>query len=179
MGGVYTNYDGASTLPGLFAAGEVACTGVHGGNRLASNSLLEGLVFGARAGRRMREQAVAALPEVSIPDPGEAAPLPANVVFDLRRMAWRRAGVVRSGEGLEKGLEDLARLRQFFGKGLHRNSRQGFEADNMYDVISLITRCALARRESRGCHYRSDEPEKRPEFQKHSRVSKAHDVQFV
>jgi L-aspartate oxidase len=179
MGGVYTDYDGASTLTGLFAAGEVACTGVHGGNRLASNSLLEGLVFGARAGRRMREQAAAALPEVSISEPGEAAPLPANVVFDLRRMAWRRAGVVRSGEGLEKGLEDLARLRPFFGKGLRRNSRQGFEADNMYDVISLITRCALARRESRGCHYRSDEPEKRPEFQKHSRVSKTHDVQFV
>jgi L-aspartate oxidase len=179
MGGIFTDYDGATNLGGLFAAGEAACTGVHGGNRLASNSLLEGLVFGARAGRAMRQRVGAVLPRPSIPEAGEPAPLPGNVVFDLRRLAWRRAGIVRSAEGLTKGLEELDRVRPFFEKGLCRNSRQGFEADNMYQVISLITRSALARRESRGCHYRSDEPEKRPEFQKHSRVSKTSDVRFV
>jgi L-aspartate oxidase len=179
MGGVYTDYDGSTSLAGLYAAGEVACTGVHGGNRLASNSLLEGLVFGARAGRMMGQRAGAALPKPDIPQVREPAPLPGNVVFDLRRLAWRRAGIIRSAAGLTKGLEELDRVRPFFEKDLHRNSRQGFEADNMYQVISLITRSALARRESRGCHYRSDEPEKRPEFQKHSRMSKMSDVRFV
>ena len=179
MGGVYTDYDGATTLPGLFAAGEVACTGVHGGNRLASNSLLEGLVFGARAGRTMRDEAGALAASPGVPQLGEPAPLPGNAVFDLRRLAWRRAGIVRSGEGLTHGLEELERMRPFFEKGLCRNSRQGFEADNLYDAVSLIARSALARRESRGCHYRSDEPAKRPEFQKHSRVAKGHDVRFM
>jgi L-aspartate oxidase len=179
MGGVYTDYEGSTNLTGLYAAGEVACTGVHGGNRLASNSLLEGLVFGARAGRKMHQRAGAALPKPSIPEAGDPAPLPGNVVFDLRRLAWRRAGIVRSAESLTAGLEELERVRHFFEKGLNRNSRPGFEADNLYRVISLIARSALARRESRGCHYRSDEPEKRPEFQKHSRVSRTSDVRFV
>ena len=178
MGGVATDGAGATTVPGLFAAGEAACAGVHGANRLASNSLLEGLVYGARAGRTLANLAQTPLRRPALPEMPTPQALPANVVFELRRLAWRRAGITRSGEGLREGLEELHQLRGTFDKGLARSSRQGFEADNMYRVVSLITRAALAREESRGCHYRSDFPDKRVEFEKHSRVSKTSDVRF-
>jgi L-aspartate oxidase len=146
---------------------------------LASKSLLEGIVYGALAGRRLRDRAGAPLRQPDLPPPGPLQPLPANAVFDLRRLAWRRAGIERSGEGLEKGLTELARLSPAFETSHSRNSREGFEADNMYQVISLIVRCALARRESRGCHFRSDYPHKDARFRKHSRISKSHDVEFA
>ena len=178
MGGVATDDSGATTVPGLLAAGEAACTAVHGANRLASNSLLEGLVYGARAGRTLRNRAGTLLRRPRLPPLPAPRPLPANAVFELRRLAWRRAGIMRSGEGLRKGLEELDRLRPAFNQHLVRNSRQGFEADNMHQVISLITRAALAREESRGCHHRSDFPENRSAFKKHSLVSKNSDVRF-
>ena len=104
--------------------------------------------------------------------------LPANAVFELRRLAWRRAGIMRSGKNLRTGLKELEQLRSAFNKGLARNSRQGFEADNMYQIASLIMRTALAREESRGCHYRSDFPKKQTGHAKHSRVSKTSDIRF-
>ncbi len=179
MGGVWTDGHGRATLPGLYAAGEVACTGVHGANRLASNSLLEGLVFGARAGAAMRELSAREVPVIEPPQIKEATPLPANAVFDLRRLAWRRAGIERSGESLEAGLDELDKMSQHFREDLVRNSRQGFEADNLFAVISLIARSALAREESRGAHYRSDFPDPRPELCKHSRVTKGSPVELV
>ena len=179
MGGVKTDLDGRATLTGLYAAGETACNGVHGANRLASNSLLEGLVFGARAGAAVRERSAAPLRRSPLPDRGPAAPLPANVVFDLRRLAWRRAGIERSGDALESGLRELARIGAALGENVSRNSRQGFEADNLHAVVSLITRCALARQESRGAHYRSDFPEPNPRFQKHSIASLGDSVRFA
>ena len=178
MGGVWTDGHGRTTLPGLFAAGEVACTGVHGANRLASNSLLEGLVFGSRAGAAMREHSARKLQPIEAPQTSEATPLPANAVFDLRRLAWRRAGIERSGEGLQAGLDELEKMSPHFHEDLVRSSRQGFEADNLYAVVSLITRSALAREESRGAHYRSDFPEPRPELRKHSRVKKGSVVEL-
>lgn len=178
MGGVRTDLDGATTVPGLYAAGESACTGVHGANRLASNSLLEGVVFGARAGRRMRERRGLPLATARMPEPGPPVLLPANAVFELRRLAWRRAGIERSGESIREGLEELERLAPVFRQGLARNSRQGFEANNMFEVVSLIARCALAREESRGCHFRSDFPQSRPEFQKHSLARGEEEVAF-
>ena len=171
MGGVWTDLIGKTTVPRLLAAGEAACTGVHGANRLASNSLLEGLVFGARSGRAMREFASRELLKPSIPDRGPVVPLPGNVVFDLRRLAWRHAGIERHGEGLVKGVGELERFSPIFGEGVSRNSRQGFEADNLFTVISLILKCALAREESRGAHYRSDFPEPQEAFARHSRIS--------
>jgi L-aspartate oxidase len=152
---------------------------VHGANRLASNSLLEGVVFGARAGRRMRERCGAPLLATRAPDAGPPVLLPANAVFELRRLAWRRAGIERSGESIREGLEELERLAPIFRQGLARNSRQGFEANNMFEVVSLIARCALAREESRGCHFRSDFPLKNPEFQKHSLARSGAEVTFV
>ena len=159
--------------------GAATCTGVHGANRLASNSLLEGIVYGARAGREIRESAGTRRLKPAIPQMLPPQPLPANGLFLLRQLAWRHIGIIRSGEGLQQGLDELEKLRPAFEKGMARNSRQGFEADNMFQLASLITRCALAREESRGCHYRTDFPEKRAAFQKHSRVSKNADLRFV
>ena len=179
MGGIRTDYNGQTNLPGLLAAGEAACTGVHGANRLASNSLLEGLVYGARAGRKIRERAGVARFEPEIPDAPSPVALTAHAVSLLRRLAWRNTGITRSAAGIRDGMEELERLRPAFEKGWARNSRQGFEADNMYQVVSLIARSALAREESRGGHYRTDFPDKRREFQKHSLVSRAKEVSFV
>ena len=179
MGGIRTDYDGQTNLPGLLAAGEAACTGVHGANRLASNSLLEGLVYGARAGRKIRRRAGVARVEAEIPDVPSPVPLTAHAVSLLRRLAWRNAGIIRSAASIRDGMAELEKLRPAFEKGWARNSRQGFEADNMYQVVSLITRAALARAESRGGHYRTDFPDKRPEFQKHSLVSLGKEVSFA
>lgn len=178
MGGVLAGCDGETTLDRLYAAGEVACNGVHGANRLASNSLLEGLVFGTRAGRRMRRHAGSRLRTPRLRRPRTATALPANAITNLRHLAWRHAGITRSGEGLQAGIEQLDLLSPQFEKGLTRTSRHGFETDNMYQVIRLVARCALAREESRGGHYRLDFLTSRPEFRKHSRISRGKDVDF-
>ena len=179
MGGVLTDLDGATSVPRLYAAGEVACNGVHGANRLASNSLLEGLVFGARAGESLRAHCDAPIREAHIRWPTDVRALPGNAVQNLRHLAWRHAGIIRSAEGLRNGLEELDLLSPLFEKGLARNSRPGFETDNMYEVIRLVTRCALAREESRGGHYRLDHPEPRPEFRKHSTIRRGKGVEFI
>ncbi len=166
MGGVETDLQGRTSLPRLFAAGEVACTGVHGANRLASNSLLEGLVFGARAARAMRELAGAGradrVEELDLRFPRIAeAP--------LRDIAWKYAGVERHGEGLAEAVRRLSGVEMGAAAA---PVRLDFEVRNMHAVASLIARCALAREESRGGHYRLDFPEKRPEFQKHSLIAR-------
>jgi L-aspartate oxidase len=172
MGGIRTDLDGRTSLPRLYAAGEVAATGVHGANRLASNSLLEGVVFGARAGIAMRECAGLPVPrKASHPDPE----FPCISEDELRLLAWQRCGIVRSGEGLEEACEHLGTLPV---RATADPNRALFELRNIQTVAWLIARCALARRESRGGHFRTDYPEPRPEFQKHSQVSKNKDVAF-
>lgn len=161
MGGVRTDLDGRATFRGLFAAGEAACTGVHGANRLASNSLLEGLVFGARAGEAMRS----AIRPKSLPSSPAPTRSPAAHPVDLTRLRalmWECAGVVRNGQGLRTALTEVGRLR---GK-----SEPSGEARNLFDCAELILQSALAREESRGAHYREDFSEPRAEFRKHSRV---------
>lgn len=164
MGGVRTDLQGRTSVPRLFAAGEVACTGVHGANRLASNSLLEGVVFGARAARAMREWA--GRPAVA---PGVQSPVlfPGISEEQVRAAAWKYAGVRRTADGLRAalGLLGAAAMSERSGAG-----RLDFEVRNMHEVASLIARCALARQESRGGHYRLDFPHKQPEYQKHSLV---------
>ena len=172
MGGVRTGLDCRTSIPLLFAAGEVACTGVHGANRLASNSLLEGLVFGARAGRAMREYAGRAIRACAKParpigleiDP---AAQDTDLLHAIQRIAWEKCGIVRTGGGLEDACEWLGR----------QNPRT-LETRNIQQVALLIARCALARTESRGAHFRSDYPERSPSFQKHSLVGKDVDVAF-
>jgi L-aspartate oxidase len=165
MGGVRTDLDGRTTLPRLFAAGEVACTGVHGANRLASNSLLEGVVFGARAGRAMRESAATL---------GTAPPVrglvdgSAGSAEQIQRVAWEKCGIVRDGKGLREACEWLA----------HRSPPESSEERNMREVVLLIARCALAREESRGAHFRTDYPAQRAEFAKHSVVRKGAEIVF-
>ena len=171
MGGVATDLLGATSLPGLFAAGEVASTGVHGANRLASNSLLEGLVFGARSAAAMLNKHTPAPFPAPQPNPRAesrppAAPGPAiasladpqKAVEEARGILWDKVGIIREGKHLSeavKRLEELSRL------GTPQCSRSVCEAINILTVAPLIARCALAREESRGAHYRSDFPLKR------------------
>ena len=191
MGGVATDLDGRTSLPGLYAAGEVACNGVHGANRLASNSLLDGLVFGARAGKAMtrdcppaearparsRERAERATPESGeIP---AAPPPPREVtqqVEQIRKLLWQKVGIIRDGSSLRKALKTLTRL----AKPLPASpTRAHYEEANLQTVGEVIARCALAREESRGAHYRSDFPlQQDPEWRKHSRLARNRKVRF-
>ena len=165
MGGVRSDLDGRTTLPRLYAAGEAACTGVHGANRLASNSLLEGVVFGARAGRAMLEWAAAHRPISGVAPAATGSALSAD---EIRSLAWEHCGIVRDAAGLQEAcrrLEDAG----------HTHSAQ---PGNIRQVALLIARCALAREESRGAHFRCDYPHKETAFRKHSVVSKDADVSF-
>ena len=176
MGGIRTDLFGRTTLPGLYAAGEAACTGVHGANRLASNSLLEGLVFGARAAQSMLDDALA-LPAADAPQ-SLPAPLTATeqarleeIITSLQAAMWAYAGLLREESTLRLGLaaqkacaEALAELA---GQG--KGSRRLAEAQAMSRVAHAILASALARTESRGAHYRNDFPRRDDaNFLKHS-----------
>ena len=160
MGGVKTDVQGRTSLPGLYAAGEVACTGVHGANRLASNSLLEGLVFGAAAAETMIEETPTgeigskAAPEASA---GGATPEAATErwIAELRALMWKDAGLLRDGAGLRETQRGLDALAVTLPRGLYRRA---LEARNLHAVAELIVASALGREESRGAHYRNDFP---------------------
>jgi L-aspartate oxidase len=159
MGGVRTDLRGATTVPGLYAAGETACTGVHGANRLASNSLLEGLVYGARAG-------IAASEEEGVPVKGEGTsspggPEPIHTIQEhdevrgqLRRLMWERVGIIRCEESLGEAREKLAEWEYILGKNFM--ARRELELKNMLQVAILIIEAARDRTENAGAHYRSD-----------------------
>ncbi len=160
MGGVATDLHGRSTLSGLYAAGEVAGSGVHGANRLASNSLLEGLVFGARAAEAMAADLNPAASKFltepatvaanSQPDPAVAA-----VREELRRRAWESMGLERNAEGLRGLLGDLDRLA---AQAAPATGRASMETLNLLEVARAMAVSALFREESRGAHYRTDFP---------------------
>jgi L-aspartate oxidase len=173
MGGVRTDLEGRTSIPGLYAAGEVACTGVHGANRLASNSLLEGLVFGARAGGAMRAEFGAAT-STAPPQPAGPAVRPerrdlARVTAAMRDLMWRNVAIIRERDLLREAIAELERL----GAQLPNAAtiRAAAEARNLQQVALLIARSALAREESRGAHFRSDFPMHNDQFfRKHSLV---------
>ena len=161
MGGVETDLNGQTSVAGLFAAGEVACSGVHGANRLASNSLLEGLVFGALAGGAMRGWASDQGKPASAFDLGRAAPKrrgsslsPSEAV--IRDLMWREVGLFRDGAGLTRALGAL----HGWVEDLDPVMRDATTARiaSMVTVGWLIARAALRREESRGAHFRSDFP---------------------
>lgn len=171
-GGVVTDRDGRTGLQRLYACGEVAMTGLHGANRLASNSLLEGLVFGHRAGRHacaMLSDAGAHVPEVPDWNPGTAVDSDESVVVtqnwdEVRRTMWNFVGIVRSNRRLERARKRIAMLneeiRQYYWDFLVTDDL--LELRNIAVVADLIVRSALARRESRGLHYTLDYPERAP-----------------
>src|SRR2546425_8677638 len=177
MGGVKTDLWGRTSITGLYAAGEVACTGVHGANRLASNSLLEGLVFGARSGRAVLGDSLAATREGPLADdpvralsidPESAGP----TIQGLRRLMSEGAGIIRSGAGLERSVAAILELER--GLAIRPVSRRGVEARNLLFVGRLIVESALRRQESRGAHFREDFPRKEPGDRKSTRLNSSH-----
>ncbi|RYV49994.1 L-aspartate oxidase [Pengzhenrongella frigida] len=162
-GGVVTDLSGRSTLRGLYAAGEVACTGVHGANRLASNSLLEGLVFSYRAARDAATRVAAdELPQRDPVDrPGPGALVAAAARSRIQRAASAGPGVVRSADGLLRAAVDLGKVRTdaHLAVGVVAAPQVAeWETTNVHQVATVLTETALARTESRGGHFRSDFP---------------------
>ncbi|WP_263357137.1 L-aspartate oxidase [Acidicapsa ligni] len=188
MGGVRTDLSGRTSLTGLYAAGEVACTGVHGANRLASNSLLEGLVFGARAAQAILTDSLEleSVEAVNIEamdtrlTPPDANSIKA-AILKLRSAMWQYAGLLRDEETLRAGIaaheEIAAQLRDIAKPG--QGSRSLFEAHALASVAQSILLSALARTESRGAHFRNDYPWRDDvNFQKHSIFSKSGQIAF-
>ena len=160
-----TDIDARTSLAGLFAAGEVACTGVHGANRLASNSLLEGLVFGARAAATMAlELRPAHLPpdvEPFLNAPGTGDTLEEIDTFAVRDLMWRNVGLVRNAEGLREAVERLGRWRAAVGRDLSADGPANIDRWRLGRLVTvglLIAHAALRREESRGGHFRADFP---------------------
>jgi L-aspartate oxidase len=157
MGGVATDLHGRCSLPGLYAAGEVASTGVHGANRLASNSLLEGLVFGARAAEAMAADALPVPPEAAaaaVPAPAERGDL-ASPRAELRQRNWDALGLERNGDAIRAHIAWLDALR---GRMPAATDRVSAEDRNLLDVSWAMATSAEFREESRGAHYRTDFP---------------------
>ncbi|HEY3989970.1 MAG TPA: L-aspartate oxidase [Acidobacteriaceae bacterium] len=163
MGGVRTDVDGRTSLPGLYAAGEVACTGVHGANRLASNSLLEGLVFGARAAESMRRESGIQVKATNAeePTPRRDASLPPveEAIQRLQQQMWEHAGLLRDAE-LLRSIDLTAATSYVDAAPAVHWTRREYEARSLARVARAIVICALAREESRGAHYRNDFPKR-------------------
>lgn len=185
MGGVLADLDGRTSLPGLWACGETACTGVHGANRLASNSLLEALVAGGRVADAAAAYApppCAAEPPFAVPGLPDPAGLPA-LRLSLGRLAARRLGVERDRAGLEAALLEVADVQRSLGRlpagrlgggsGWLAAVRAHGELRNLRLVARLVAATALAREESRGAHFRRDHPEPRPEWCRRQTVTLA------
>ncbi|MGM1017611.1 MAG: L-aspartate oxidase [Actinomycetota bacterium] len=157
MGGVCTDLDGRTSVPGLYAAGEVARTGVHGANRLASNSLLEGAVFGARVARALDQRPVrwptdaAARGAGPAPQPEPHATTPAFSRGSLQRLMWEHVGLLRDDDGLRRALHTLVSWRAAIAEPA---GKAAIEDDNLLLVAEAMTRAALARTDSVGAHHR-------------------------
>lgn len=182
MGGIRTDLWGRSSLPGLYAAGEVTCTGVHGANRLASNSLLEGLVFGARAGQAaQKDSSEFTSPSSATADqPGtrnskSGTGLSTAVRKRVKRIMWERVGILRDAASLKRALTEFDQIAA---------AKLSPASQNFVNLARLVARGALWREESRGGHFRTDFPEQREEFKVHSvqrlgaEISTAEEINF-
>ena len=161
MGGVRTDLHGRTTIRGLYAAGEVTCTGVHGANRLASNSLLEGLVFGARAGEAMvkdnYELRITNYESNNLESKiqnSKSEEISTAVKKRVKRVMWERVGILRDAESLRRALKEFEQIEK---------SNLGISSRNFVTLARLIATAALWREESRGGHFRTDFPERRDE----------------
>ncbi len=170
-GGVLVDSHGLSDVPGLYAIGEVSCTGLHGANRLASNSLLECLVFAREASRQILERLDEPFPDVTVPhwDESQVTDSDEDVVIahnweELRRFMWDYVGIVRTDKRLQRAQRRLDLLKQEIHDyySHYRVSNDLIELRNLVHVAELIVRSALSRQESRGLHYNLDHPETLP-----------------
>lgn len=159
-GGVLVDTWAQTSIPGLFAAGECACTGLHGANRLASNSLLEALVFAERAAQQaLRVRAEAGSPELSaVAESGSRST--AGLRQRLRRLMWQDAGIVRSDAGLAAAATEIEALSARFGDPSAAGDPETAELGNLLTVARLVVGCARRRLESRGLHYNTDHPDR-------------------
>ncbi len=184
MGGIKTNLACRTNLNRLFACGEAACSGVHGANRLASNSILEGLVFGHQAGLSAAAQTQAKperFPLRVLKRAGGRKTIPLDiedVIRSLKSLMWRAAGVMREGGDMAAALEQL----RFWQEYVYReefHSTRGYELMNMLLVSELVMRSAIAREESRGAHFRTDHPHRNDrKFKRSLVISRANIAQI-
>jgi L-aspartate oxidase len=177
MGGIEAGINGQTSMPRLYACGECADYGVHGANRLASNSLLDGLVFGRRSALAMAEtqsleetlvREATGLPAASLPA------LEVRVKETIGEITWRGAGIVRDEQGLGEALRELEELQGEI-RWVETAPLGELEAANMCQAAWLIARSALQREESRGAHHRVDFPTPRPEWRRHILLRRAED----
>ena len=179
MGGIRTDLHGRTTVPGLYAAGEVTCTGVHGANRLASNSLLEGLVFGARAGEAVSADQNSP-PQTAPRDPISESPQPSGPLATavrkrVKRVMWERVGILRDRASLQRAVAEFDQISQ---ANLSTASR------NFVTLAKLVAAAALWREESRGGHFRTDFPDADVNWRVHSvqrlgnEISRAKTIDF-
>jgi L-aspartate oxidase len=172
MGGVKVNSWGETNIPGLFAAGETACTGVHGANRLASNSLLESVVFSKRivqrtemsAPPRHRKKRSDEVIFYCLPDREVLPKVPPLNLPNLQSLMWDKVGIIRSGKSLKEAASILATWESLLPQSTDRPS---YELNNLVLCARLMTEAALLRKESRGAHFRTDFPRTSPEWQRH------------
>jgi L-aspartate oxidase len=168
-GGVVTDNTGRTDLPGLYAVGETTCTGLHGANRLASNSLLECLVIGRAAAKSIEQQERQNIPDLPSWDESRVSDPDEEVVIahnwdELRRFMWNYVGIVRTTKRLQRAQHRIGLLKEEIDE-YYRNfriSRDLLELRNLVEVASLIVKSALSRRESRGLHYSADHPDTLP-----------------
>jgi L-aspartate oxidase len=171
-GGVRTDLHGRTTIPGLYACGEVACTGVHGANRLASNSLLEGLVYAERIAEDIERRAAAGDLPARVPAPVEQPTTPTHPLmppearFTIQRVMTQGAGVLRSADSLAGAAAQLGRLHAEAASALADNGKTSepgvdtWEATNLLCVARVLVAAARRREETRGCHWREDHPDR-------------------
>jgi L-aspartate oxidase len=180
IGGVTVDSEGRTTLPGLWAAGEVTSSGLHGANRLASNSLLESLVFGTHAGQGASQAATATqdhyeayqISNPNIASTNEIMDL-TDITNSLKSLMWRFVGVRREADTLKEALETIDRWRRYVLPAQF-TSLQGWELQNMLTVARIMVNSALERQESRGVHLRTDFPAKDDDnWNRHLRISKS------
>jgi len=172
MGGIKTNNWGETNIAGLFATGETACTGVHGANRLASNSMLEVLVFSKRIMEKTKEKTATKAPNTSQGVEAHHSLSQREIskvvrppsLSALQQLHWDKVGIIRNKEGLTEAANTLAAWQKSL---LQPTDRPSYELNNLILSGRLVTEAALIREESRGAHFRTDFPQSSPQWQRH------------